>query len=309
MDVRRKRGFWIVNVVVVGVCAGFAGRAAAHFVESASLVGGAEQAAPGRHRPLPLEPSARAKDGEAILRRNIFCSGCAPTKPAPDPRPIGSTAPQPTSLQLELISTMIVRSDERFSMAIIRDLSTKQKDTGLFNKGAIIGATGAEVLEVRPKQVFLRNGDRIEYLSLDGAAAVAQPGPAVAHEVARPPRFDPNLGDLDQSVHCGGSSCTVERALVEKLLANTTMLVTAARFVPSIKDGRPNGFKLFAIRPDGIFGKLQFHNDDTIKAINGSDMTTVDAALALFTKLRNASHLSVQLERRGESMTLDYTIR
>jgi general secretion pathway protein C len=87
------------------------------------------------------------------------------------------------------------------------------------------------------------------------------------------------------------------------------MLATSARFVPSIKDGKPNGFKLYAIRPQSIFGRIGLQNGDTIKAINGSEMTTPDAALALYTKLRNASHLSVQVERRGETVTLDYTIR
>ena len=34
-----------------------------------------------------------------------------------------------------------------------------------------------------------------------------------------------------------------------------------------------------------------------------------DAALALYSKLRNASHLSVQVERRGEAQQMDYTIK
>ncbi len=87
------------------------------------------------------------------------------------------------------------------------------------------------------------------------------------------------------------------------------MLATSARFVPSIKDGKPNGFKLYAIRPNSIFGKMGLQNGDTLKSINGNDMTTPDAALALYSKLRNASHLSVQVERRGETVPLDYTIR
>jgi general secretion pathway protein C len=110
-------------------------------------------------------------------------------------------------------------------------------------------------------------------------------------------------------VNCSGNNCTVDRALVEKMLQNTTMLATSARFVPSIKDGKPNGFKLYAIRPNSIFGKIGLQNGDTIKAINGNDMTTPDAALALYSKLRNASHLSVSVERRGENQTMDYTIK
>jgi general secretion pathway protein C len=155
----------------------------------------------------------------------------------------------------------------------------------------------------------LRNGGRLEYLALDGADAGASAERVAAAGVAPSPGPDAKAGELDQGVRCGGNGCTLDRALVEKLLANTAMLATAARVVPSMRDGRPNGFKVQAIRPHGIFDKLQFQNDDTIKAINGTEMSSVDAALALYTKLRNASHLSVQLERHGQTITLDYTIR
>jgi general secretion pathway protein C len=101
--------------------------------------------------------------------------------------------------------------------------------------------------------------------------------------------------------------CVVARAFVDRMLAD--MLGPGARFVPSIKDGKPNGFKLYAIRPQSSFGRIGLQNGDTIKAINDSEMTTPDSLLGLHTKLRNASHLSVQVERRGETVTLDYTIR
>ena len=50
-------------------------------------------------------------------------------------------------------------------------------------------------------------------------------------------------------------------------------------------------------------------NADLVKAINGLDMATPDKALEAYTKLKSASHLTVQLERRGENITLDYQIR
>ena len=114
---------------------------------------------------------------------------------------------------------------------------------------------------------------------------------------------------MQKGVRCSGSQCDVERPLLDKLLANTTALATAARFVPSVKDGRPNGFKLYAIRPSSIFGKIGLQNGDTIRSINGMEMSSPDQALGIYTKLRTASHLTVQVERRGETVTLDYTIR
>jgi general secretion pathway protein C len=309
MEIILKKYFWVVNLVVIGICAGFAGRAAGHFAEGAYLAGD-DIKTPTRRAPPPPPPKVHGKEPDGINSRNVFCSGCAPIKPVESNGngPVDNS-PQKTSLQLELVSTMVCPEDDRFSMGIIRDLSTQQKDPGMYNKGAAIGATGATVLKVLSKRVYITNGGRTEYLELEGApAAVAaatapMPPPAVAMN-------DANLGDLpDGSVKCNGNACTVERALVEKLLSNTAMLATSARFVPSIKDGKPNGFKLYAIRPASIFGRIGLQNGDTIKAINGSEMTTPDAALALYTKLRNASHLSVQVERRGETVALDYTIR
>jgi general secretion pathway protein C len=212
-----------------------------------------------------------------------------------------------SALQLELVSTMVCPSDDNWSMGIIRDLSTQQKDPAMYHKGMTIGSTSASVFRVTSKRVYILNNGRPEFLELEGNA------PVVAQNTPPPPpaaaALNPELGDIDKGVNCTGNSCTVERQLVEKLLSNTTMLATAARFVPSIKDGKPNGFKLYAIRPQSIFGRIGLQNGDTIKQINGSDMTTPDAALALYTKLRNASHLSVQVERRGETVTLDYSIR
>jgi general secretion pathway protein C len=76
-----------------------------------------------------------------------------------------------------------------------------------------------------------------------------------------------------------------------------------------MRDGRPLGFRVFAIRPGSLFARLGMTNGDTILAINGNDMSTPDQALALYSKLRNASHLSLELERRGGRQTLDYVIR
>jgi general secretion pathway protein C len=314
MDVLLKKYFWVLNLTVITVCAAFAGRAASHFIEAAYLVGD-DAAKLGVRRPMmaAAPQKVHGKEAEEINKRNVFCSGCAPPPAAAAVDAVAEQKhkdePQKSALQLELVSTMVAIHDDNWSMAIIRDLSTKEKDPAMFNKGKTVFATPAVVVKVVPKRVYFRNNGQLEYLEIEGSAPPpAAAAPAVA-QVTPPAAIDPNMGDIDKGVTCSGNNCTVERQLVEKMLQNTTMLATAARFVPSIKDGKPNGFKLYAIRPNSIFGKIGLQNGDTIKAINGNDMTTPDAALALYSKLRNASHLSVQVERRGELQTMDYVIR
>jgi general secretion pathway protein C len=307
MEILLKKYFWVVNLLVIGICAGFAGRAAGHILEGAYLAGD-DVKAPVRHAAPPPVTKVHDKNGDVIVSRDVFCSGCVPPKPTTGPEnatPSNEWTKSP--LQLELVSTMVCPSDDNYSMAIIRDMSTKEKDPEMYHRGSTLEPSKASVYRVTPKRVYILNGGRPEYLELDGTAPVA-----VASNTPPPvtqPAINPELGDIDKGVNCTGNACTVDRSLVEKMLSNTTMLATAARFVPSIKDGKPNGFKLYAIRPQSIFGRIGLQNGDTIKAINGSEMTTPDAALGLYTKLRNASHLSVQVERRGETVTLDYTIR
>jgi general secretion pathway protein C len=311
MDVILKKYFWVINLVVLGICAAFAGRAASHFLEATYLTDDPNTFHRRGPYMAPTVMKQHGKDPDELVKRDIFCSGCTPppvvaTETAAPPAE-ELNRPKKTTLQLELVSTMVCPADDNWSVAIIKDLAGKEKDASMFNKGKEIFTTKAIVEKVFPKRVYFRNNGQLEYLEIEGSAPPAAAQPAVA--AVTPPPVDQSMGDIDKGVNCSGNNCTVDRSLVEKLLQNTTMLATSARFVPSIKDGKPNGFKLYAIRPNSIFGKIGLQNGDTIKGINGNDMTTPDAALALYSKLRSASHLSVSIERRGEAQTMDYTIK
>ena len=45
---------------------------------------------------------------------------------------------------------------------------------------------------------------------------------------------------------------------------------------------------MYAIRPNSLFGKIGLQNGDTIKSINGIDMSSPDKALEVYTKVRVA---------------------
>jgi general secretion pathway protein C len=81
-----------------------------------------------------------------------------------------------------------------------------------------------------------------------------------------------------------------------------------ARVVPAIKNGQPNGMKLYAIRPSSVFARLGFTNGDTIEQINGTAITTPDKALELYTKLQKVDVVTVDITRRGNPLRLTITI-
>jgi general secretion pathway protein C len=115
--------------------------------------------------------------------------------------------------------------------------------------------------------------------------------------------------DVDAGVTCAAvNQCTVERKLMERLLA-TSALANSARFVPSVKDDKPIGIKLYAIRPSSLFGKVGFQNGDTIEQVNGIDVRGFETLLEAYKSLRAATRITVKLQRRGQPVSLEVLVQ
>jgi len=124
--------------------------------------------------------------------------------------------------------------------------------------------------------------------------------------------FSPSVSPdplASQVVRVDDTHARIPRALVDQLLANPTDLARRARIVPAIKNGKPNGFKVYAIRPSSVLAQLGFRNGDTLRAINGYEMTRPDQALEVYTKLRGASSITVDIDRYGQPLILTITIQ
>jgi len=100
----------------------------------------------------------------------------------------------------------------------------------------------------------------------------------------------------------------VARSEINNALTNLSDLATKARIVPSFKNGVANGFKLFSIVPDSLYAKIGVQNGDVIRRINGYEMNSPDKALEIYQKLRDASRIEIELERRGETLRKSYSI-
>lgn len=91
----------------------------------------------------------------------------------------------------------------------------------------------------------------------------------------------------------------IPKDLVDAVLANPMAMLKGGRVVPAMTNGKPDGLKLYAIRPSSIFAKLGLANGDTLKSINKLTVNTAEEALDLYAKLRSATKLEVALVRRG----------
>ena len=101
----------------------------------------------------------------------------------------------------------------------------------------------------------------------------------------------------------------IRAEVVDKILANPMAIAKGARIVPSMVNGKPAGFKLYAVRPSSLYAKLGLANGDTILSINGQELTSADKALEIYAKIRDASRLEVSVERRGKPLRLVWLLK
>jgi general secretion pathway protein C len=309
VEILLRKYLWAVDALVVALCALFLARASATVIGGKMVVsGGAAPPRPARVAVAPTAAPVYTKQVEEILNRNIFCSTCPPILKKEVKG--GDEIPPPpqlqrTALNLKLLAIMFAPppADPRWSVAIIRD--NDAKSAGPFTIGSKLRE--ATIDDIDEDRVYLNFGaGRREYLDLlDRPQAAAAPAPAAPAAPA-----DPLAAELDKGIKkIGEHNYEVQRSTLDSLLGNMAALAKGARIVPETKDGKPAGFRLFSIRPDGPFAKIGLLNGDVVSAINGLEMNSPDQALLAYTKLKTANHLSVAIERNGQKITKDYNIR
>jgi type II secretion system protein C len=249
---------------------------------------------------------------EAIVASNIFCPTCAPVDEQPLLAAAGVDGMQvgeiESKLPLKLLATM-ESDDPTWSMATIQDVETNRLGPYTANEAVRPGVT---VLAVERGRVVLLNQGRREFISLGNEPKpVAQPSQTtpVAEPEAKPGKTVAIEG-AEQAIDCANeNSCTVDRAFVEKLLANPNQLMSQARMFPVTKDGETQGFRVSGIRKGSLAKLIGLENGDVVSEINGSKLGNIDDALAMYQKLRRANHLSVTVERGGAVINKEISIK
>jgi len=127
----------------------------------------------------------------------------------------------------------------------------------------------------------------------------------VAPSIVDPSVVDPVLATIKK---LDDGHYEIPRATVDKLLANPLGFMKGMRVVPAMKNGKPEGFKLYAIRPSSFWASIGFSNGDTVRAVNGYPLDAMDKALEVYTKLRDANTLEIDIVRRGKPVVLTITI-
>lgn len=247
-----------------------------------ALIGRTLEAAPTYTSPTnnraALEPRKELSDYSSILDRGIFGEGRGPAN--------GPAAVQ--SLNYRLIGTI---EGESFAGAVLED------------------TTGQTFYRINQK---MPDGSMIVKVQRDKIAIKTQDGRTVNLEVVddtkiitRPQPHMPGAGVRKLS----DSKYMVDQKEVLASTENMSQILTQARALPYLEQGKTVGFRLSEIVPGSIYEKIGLQNGDVIRSVNSQDVDDPAKFFQLYQGLKNERSITIDVTRNGQRQTLNYDIR
>ena len=221
MEVLLKKYFWVVNLVVIGICAGFAGRAAAHILEGAYLAGDDVKAPARRAAPPPVDQGCTTRTPTRSSSATSSARAACRRKRRGRRRP---TRRRRTSATEDLAAARAGLDDglpERRELVDGGHPRPVDQGEGPGDVSTAGSTIGADRRDGRSRDARSASTSATAAGSSTSSSTAPRPPPAPPTRRRRspPPALDPSMGDIDKGVNCSGNDCTVDRALVEKLLS------------------------------------------------------------------------------------------
>ncbi len=238
-----------------------------------------------------------------ITSRNIFSSSGL----IPDPlksdikQEVKRDDPVPSNLPITLLGTL-VHTDPNKSVAAVE---VKSKSiSGSYMVGAEIEGM-ATVEAIQRGILFVRNINTgaLEYIEMNqgnGKVNFGQSKPTLAAAPIAP------AGKEIQSI--GNNTFRIKKSDLNKYLNDLSSLLMQARALPN-KDpntGEVNGYRLVDYQPGSIFEQLGLPRGTLITKAGGEPVTSVQAAMEMFNKMKNNPNVQLDVEINGSKQQFKY---
>ena len=231
------------------------------------------------------------QDYASILKNNPFgISGEELKRISPSFPSAGPTSPP---VELSLIGT--VSGPKGWGYAIFSDKSGNQE---VFMEGDSVFGMG-RLDQVRKDRVLIKQGGRQVEIPLMEMGSIK--------DSIRPQPLE--IGHSHAVQQTGSESYVFNKKMVLKAIENPSQIMTEARLLPNILEGRQQGFVLTEMKPGGIYQSIGLQDGDVLLRINDFDISSPESALQAFTALKGMDVVQLDIIRDGTPMTLTYRIQ
>ncbi|MBJ6750795.1 type II secretion system protein N [Geomonas anaerohicana] len=207
-----------------------------------------------------------------------------------------AAAPPPAAVgDLVLLGTAVGSFRETFAL-VLKNSSHEER---VFRLGDTVFSAGPLVSVKKDVAEILVGGKRVKILTPMAAAAEAAAAP-----VAAPAGVGGGLATAG-----GGGNYVIDQRALNSALDNIGQAMTDARLLPSMKDGKVEGFRASEVKPQGIFGTVGIKNGDVLLRMNDFPIDSPEKAIQSFASLKGQSRIKLDLIRDGQPTTFTYDIR
>lgn len=247
-----------------------------------AVIGRSLDAAPRFTTPLErdraaIEPRRELSDYFSVLERGLFGEGKGP-----------SSAPAAETSAYKLIGTI---EGEVFSGAVLED-TTGQAFYRIHQKLP----DGSQIIKVGRDRITIKRSDggTIELQVVDDTKIV---------NMTKPGSGGPGVRKLSEG------KWIVDQREVTAGTENVNQLLTQARALPYMEQGKTVGFRISEIVPGSLYEKIGLQNGDVIQKVNSQDVDDPAKFFQMYQNLKEERNVSIDLIRGGQRQTLNYEIR
>ncbi len=285
-----------------------------HLVEEALLSG-----LPGaRSRPPPPPPRPVVEAGDhttsaaAILARNPFDSRTGPLTPRPpeaeedgDAVTYGDPLLDPICEDARVL-LIAASEDPSWSFATI---AAGRGEPLLRRAGDPV--EGRSVLAIGWDRVWLAEpGARCQVRIGDNRRTPAPRAAPKPSQPSKPPKRGALPAEIASKIRkVSDTEFIVDRTAIDLVLEKQGELMRSARIAPVREGERVIGVRLTRVTAGSLLPAVGLRKGDTIRSINGFDLTDPQSALQAYARLRSANNLAIAVQRGGKDMTIDLRIQ
>ncbi len=220
------------------------------------------------------------------------------------PKPIASAALPVKAvampmLKLKLLGT-VVAGDHSAAIIAIR---AGGKQSAFFIGDNI--QPGVTLKSVEENAIVVDHNGRLERISLE------QGKPITAMRLMPPVAIStaPATRPTNTRAPAKNLNKRINRKRLQQQLQNIPALLSQALAKPHFSNGKINGFSISNIVPGSLYAQAGLKNGDIIMAVNGEKITGAAQAMTIYTRLKSASTLDLQLIRASNMQNIHFDIR
>jgi general secretion pathway protein C len=243
-----------------------------------AMIGRSLDAAPRFTTPLErdraaIEPRRELSDYSSVLERGLFGEGRGP-----------SSAPAAETSVFKLIGTI---EGETFSGAVLED-TTGQAFYRIHQKLP----DGSQIIKIGRDSIKIKRADGgTTELQVDDGTKIVNVKTGAGVKKLGEGKFM-----LDQREVTAGTE-------------NMNQLLTQARALPYVEQGKTVGFRISEIVPGSLYDKIGLQNGDVIQKINSQDVDDPAKFFQMYQNLKEERNVSIDMIRGGQRQTVNYEIR